>query len=72
MPASLFAAPIAGVIRDDTKSWKWMIVFAGTSSLAGGLIAVCGKSLRRHCVLYLAYQMTERFLQRGSVSIRDY
>jgi hypothetical protein len=45
LPASLFAAPIAGVIRDDTQSWKWMIVFAGACSLAGGMIATFGKSL---------------------------
>lgn len=44
MPASLFGAPIAGVIRDDSQSWKWMIVFAGSCSLAGGTIATMGKS----------------------------
>jgi hypothetical protein len=43
MPGSLFASPIAGAIRDQTGTWKWMIVFAGTCSLLGGVIASLGE-----------------------------
>jgi hypothetical protein len=43
LPGSLFGAPIAGVIRDRTHSFKWIIVFAGCCSLAGGVLATLGK-----------------------------
>jgi hypothetical protein len=44
IPPNLFGAAIAGVIRDETQGWKWIITFAGCCSFGGGLLAGFGKS----------------------------
>lgn len=43
IPPNLFGAAIAGVIRDGTYDWKWVITFAGLCSLAGGVFAALGE-----------------------------